>query len=382
MTYETKTVHISRPDEQTGALSTPIYQTSSYQQNSPDNTKAGYAYTRTANPTRKHVEDAICKLEGGRFGFAFASGLAATDCVLKLLNAGDEVVSIDDVYGGTYRILTTVYNRFGVTSKFVDATDVQNVANAVSSKTKFVWLESPTNPTLKISDIQAIAKVAHAVGALLVVDNTFLSPALQRPLELGADIVLHSGTKYLSGHGDVLAGFLVLNDEAIAEQLKYIQNTSGGVLAPFDSWLTIRGIRTLYLRMQKHCENGQKVAEYLINHPKIDKVFFPGLKTHKNHDIAARQQSGFGGMVAFSLKNDTIENATKFLTATQIFILAESLGDVFSLVSHPATMTHKSTPAAVRHATGIQDSLIRLSVGIESAEDLIADIEQALENVK
>ncbi|MDR3273232.1 MAG: PLP-dependent aspartate aminotransferase family protein [Flavobacteriaceae bacterium] len=379
MTFETKIVHISQPDELTGALSTPIYQTSSYQQISPDNTKNGFAYSRTANPTRKAAEEAVALLEGGRFGFAFASGLAATDCVLKLLSAGDEVVSVDDVYGGTYRILTTVYNRFGVKSTFVDSSDAKNVERAMTDKTRFVWLETPTNPTLKISDIKAIADIAHARGAMLVVDNTFLSPALQRPLELGADIALHSATKYLSGHGDVLAGFLVLNDEALAEQLTYLQNTSGGVLAPQDSWLTIRGIRTLSLRMKKHCENAIRVAEYLIKHPKVDKVYFPGLTTHKNHDVAARQQSGFGGMVAFSLKNDTIENASKFLTSTQIFFLAESLGDVFSLVSHPATMTHKSTPAEVRRATGIQDSLIRLSVGIESAEDLIEDIEQALE---
>ncbi|MDR2840477.1 MAG: PLP-dependent aspartate aminotransferase family protein [Paludibacter sp.] len=380
MKFQTKIVHITPADELTGAISTPIYQTSSYQQLSPDNTKAGFAYTRTANPTRKAAEDAIAALEGGRFGFACASGMAATDCVLKLLNAGDEVVSVNDVYGGTYRILTTVYNRFGVTSKFVDTTDAQNVADAVSAKTRFVWLETPTNPTLKISDIQAIAAMAHAVGALLVVDNTFLSPALQRPLELGADIVVHSATKYLSGHGDVLGGFVVLNDEALAEQLKYIHNTSGGVLAPLDSWLTLRGVRTLSLRMQKHCENATKVAEFLAKHPKVDKVYFPGLPTHKNHDIAKKQQGGFGGMVSFSLKDDTIAAATKFLTSTQVFILAESLGDVFSLASHPATMTHKSTPPEVRHATGTQDSLIRLSVGIEDVDDLIEDIEKALLN--
>ncbi|MGM5632111.1 PLP-dependent aspartate aminotransferase family protein [Apibacter raozihei] len=377
MKLETKIVHISKPDELTGAISTPIYQTSSYAQEAPEVHK-GFAYSRTANPTRKVVESAIAELEGGLAGFAFSSGLAATDCVLKLLNQGDEVIAVNDVYGGTYRILTTVYNRFGVTSKFIDTTDAKNVAEAVSSKTRFIWLETPTNPTLKISDIEEIAKIAKSVGALLIVDNTFLSPALQRPIELGADIVVHSGTKYLSGHGDVLSGFVVVNTPELAEELKYIQNTSGGVLSPFDSWLTLRGIQTLSLRLEKHSANAQKVAEYLANHPKVDKIYYPGLKSHKNHEIAAKQQKAFGGMVSFSLKEDTLEAATRVLTQTQIFLLAENLGDVRSLVSHPATMTHKSTPAEIRRETGIQDSLIRLSVGIENADDLIADLEQAL----
>jgi cystathionine beta-lyase len=377
MKLETKVVHISKPDELTGAISTPIYQTSSYVQEAPDVNK-GYAYSRTANPTRKVVEQAITELEGGVAGFAFSSGLAATDCVLKLLSQGDEVVAINDVYGGTYRILSTVYNRFGITSQFIDTTDIQNVANAVSSKTRFIWLETPSNPTLKVSDIGEIAKIAKSVGALLIVDNTFLSPALQRPIELGADIVVHSGTKYLSGHGDVLSGFLVVNDLDLAEELKYIQNTSGGVLSPYDSWLTLRGIQTLSLRLEKHSENAQKIAEYLADHPKTDKVYYPGLKTHKNHDIAARQQSAFGGMVSFSLKEDTLDAATRFLTQTKVFLLAENLGDVRSLVSHPATMTHKSTPEKIKLETGIQDSLIRLSVGIENVDDLIEDLEQAL----
>ncbi len=377
MKFETKIVHISKPDELTGAISTPIYQTSSYVQEAPEVHK-GFAYSRTANPTRKVVEQAVAELEGGFAGFGFSSGLAATDCVLKLLNQGDEVIAVNDVYGGTYRILSTVYNRFGITSKFIDTTDVRNVAEAVSTKTRFIWLETPTNPTLKISDIAEIAKIAKSVGALLIVDNTFLSPALQKPIELGADIVVHSGTKYLSGHGDVLSGFIVVNTPELAEQLQYIQNTSGGVLSPFDSWLTLRGIQTLSLRLEKHSQNAQKIAEYLISHPKVDKVYYPGLKTHKNHDIAARQQKAFGGMVSFSLKEDTIEAATNFLTRTEIFILAENLGDVRSLVSHPATMTHKSTPVEIKKETGIQDSLIRLSVGIEDADDLIKDLEQAL----
>ena len=378
MKLETKLVHISTPDVLTGAISTPIYQTSSYVQEEPDVNK-GFAYTRTSNPTRKVVEQAIAELEGGIAGFAFSSGLAATDCVLKLLKQGDEIIAVNDVYGGTYRIVTTVYNKFGVTSKFIDTTDIQNVLHAVSNKTRFIWLETPTNPTLKISDIEEIAKISKQVGALLIVDNTFLSPALQQPIRLGADIVVHSGTKYLSGHGDVLSGFIVVKDPKIAEELKYLQNTSGGVLSPFDSWLTLRGIQTLSLRMEKHSQNAQKIAEFLTTHPKVDKVYYPGLKNHPNHHIAAKQQKGFGGMVSFSLKDDTLEAAKDFLTRTKIFLLAENLGDVRSLGSHPATMTHKSTPLEVRKETGIQDSLIRLSVGIENVDDLINDIKQALD---
>lgn len=378
MKLETKLVHISTPDVLTGAISTPIYQTSSYVQEEPDVNK-GFAYTRTANPTRKVVEQAIAELEGGIAGFAFSSGLAATDCVLKLLKQGDEIIAVNDVYGGTYRIVTTVYNKFGVTSKFIDTTDIQNVLQAVSNKTRFIWLETPTNPTLKISDIEEIAKISKQVGALLIVDNTFLSPALQQPIRLGADIVVHSGTKYLSGHGDVLSGFVVVKDPKIAEELKYLQNTSGGVLSPFDSWLTLRGIQTLSLRMEKHSQNAQKIAEFLTTHPKVDKVYYPELKNHPNHHIAAKQQKGFGGMVSFSLKDDTLEAAKDFLTRTKIFLLAENLGDVRSLGSHPATMTHKSTPLEVRKETGIQDSLIRLSVGIENVDDLINDIKQALD---
>lgn len=378
MKLETKLVHISTPDVLTGAISTPIYQTSSYVQEEPDVNK-GFAYTRTANPTRKVVEQAIAELEGGIAGFAFSSGLAATDCVLKLLKQGDEIIAVNDVYGGTYRIVTTVYNKFGVTSKFIDTTDIQNVLQAVSDKTRFIWLETPTNPTLKISDIEEIAKISKQVGALLIVDNTFLSPALQQPIRLGADIVVHSGTKYLSGHGDVLSGFIVVKEPKIAEELKYLQNTSGGVLSPFDSWLTLRGIQTLSLRMEKHSQNAQKIAEFLTTHPKVDKVYYPGLKNHPNHHIAAKQQKGFGGMVSFSLKDDTLEAAKDFLTRTKIFLLAENLGDVRSLGSHPATMTHKSTPLEVRKETGIQDSLIRLSVGIENVDDLINDIKQALD---
>lgn len=370
-------MHLVKPDELTGAIMPPIYQTSTYVQELPGTNK-GFTYTRTGNPTRKMIEDAVAEMEGGVAGFGFASGLAAIDCVLKLLNEGDEIVAIDDVYGGTYRVLTNIYNRFGVTTKWVDMTNVQNVADAVTLKTRFVWLESPTNPTLKVADIEAIAKVAKSVGALLVVDNTFMSPVLQNPLALGADIVIHSGTKYLAGHSDVLAGFVVVNTPELAEKLKYIHNTTGAVLAPFDSWLIILGLQTLVLRMERQSENAAKVAEFLAVHPKVDKVYYPGLKTHKNHDVATRQQRSYGAMVSFSLKDDTIDAAFKLVSGTNVFKLAENLGDAKSLVCHPATMTHTSTPVDVRQKAGIQDSLIRLSVGIEGAEDLINDLKQAL----
>ena len=377
MKFETKIMHLIQPDEQTGSLMLPIYQTSTYVQEAPGVNK-GYTYTRTGNPTRKAVEDAVAEMEGGVAAFGFASGLAAVDCVLKLLSAGDEVVAIDDIYGGTYRELTTIYNRYGVTTKWVDMTDVQNVANAVSSKTRIVWLESPTNPTLKISDIEAIAKIAKSVGALLVVDNTFLSPVLQNPIALGADIVIHSGTKYLAGHSNVMAGFVVAKTNELAEQVKYLQFSTGGILAPFDSWLIAQGLLTISLRLERQSENAMKVAEYLSNHPKVDKLYYPGLKTHKNHDVAARQQRTFGAMLSFSLKNDTVEETRRVASGTKLFKLAENLGDVKSLISHPATMTHASTPPEVRHSLGIQDSLLRLSVGIENVEDLIEDLRQAL----
>lgn len=377
MKFETKSIHAIPVDPLTGAISTPIYQTSTYEQEAPGVNK-GFDYTRTSNPTRLTLENLLAQLEGGVRGLAFSSGLAAVDAVAKLLNYGDEVLAVDDIYGGTFRTFTQIFSRFGVKIRFVDTSDVQAVADAITPQTKLIWLESPTNPTLKISDIAAISAIASGHGIKVVVDNTFCTPYLQRPLELGADIVLHSATKYLAGHSDVIAGALVVKDPELADQLKYIQNTSGAILAPFDSWLTIRGIETLQLRVDKHCQNAQKIAEFLRTCPEIDQVFYPGLPSHKNYHIAKKQQSQFGGVISFTLKNDTAENATKICTSTTYFKLAESLGGVKSLICHPAAMTHKSTPAEVRQAAGVKDSLVRLSVGIEHADDLVEDLAKAI----
>jgi cysteine-S-conjugate beta-lyase len=372
----TQLIHSIPVDELTGAISVPIYQTSTYVQESPGINK-GYDYARTGNPTRAALETIIAKLEKGSTGIAFGSGLAAIDAVLKLLKAGDEIVAVDDIYGGAFRLFTHVYEKFGISVKYVDTTNAENVFDAVSEKTKLIWIETPTNPTLKVSDIGAIAKIAKANSCLLCVDNTFASPALQQPLLLGADIVVHSATKYLGGHSDLIAGLVVTKEKELGEKIKFIQNASGAILAPFDSWLVIRGIETLGLRIQQHCRNAQTVAEYLETHPAVEKVFYPGLKTHFNHDIAKKQSKGFGGIVSFTLINDTEEAATAFVTNTNYFKLAESLGGVKSLLCHPAQMTHKSIPAEKRKAAGVADSLIRLSVGLEEAEDLIADLEQA-----
>lgn len=377
MHFETQAIHAVPVDKLTGAVSTPIYQTSTFEQQAPGVHK-GFDYSRTNNPTRKVLEDLIAELEGGTHGFAFASGLAAIDAVIKLLSAGDEVLAVDDIYGGTFRIYSHIYSRFGINIRYTDTTDIINVVDNLTSKVKFVWIETPTNPTLKISDIAEIAKAAHANGSLLVVDNTFASPALQNPLKLGADIVIHSATKYLAGHSDVIAGLVAVNNAELAEQLKFIQNSSGGILSPFDSWLTIRGIETLSLRIQKHSENALSVARYLETARHVDKVFYPGLASYKNHAVAARQQNGgFGGVVSFTLKNDTEDAASKFTQQTGLFKLAESLGGVKSLICHPAQMTHKSIPADKRREAGISDSLIRLSCGIENADDLINDLKLA-----
>ncbi len=379
--FETRSIHSVPSDPLTGAISTPIYQTSTFEQESPGVNK-GFDYSRTNNPTRKVLEGLIAKLESASAGFAFASGLAAIDAVIKLLSSGDEVLAVDDIYGGTFRIFTQIYSRLGIKIKFVDTTDVVNVLDNITPKTKLVWVESPTNPTLKISDIRKIAEIAHTNHSLLVVDNTFASPVLQRPIEFGADIVIHSATKYLAGHSDVIAGLVVVNSDELAEKIKFIQNSSGAILAPFDSWLTIRGIETLSLRVNKHSENALKVAEYLLTVDEIAEVHYPGLVSHKNHDAACIQQNGgFGGIVSFSFKNDSIETAGKFTTLTGLFKLAESLGGVKSLICHPAQMTHKSIPAGIRRASGIKDSLIRLSVGIENADDLINDLKQAFEKL-
>jgi cysteine-S-conjugate beta-lyase len=381
MRPETRIIHAVPVDELTGAISTPIYQTSTYVQSSPG-VNAGFDYSRTNNPTRKVLEDLGAAIENGTHGFAFASGLAAVDAVTKLLRQGDEVLAVDDIYGGTYRLYSKVYEKFGIQIRYVDTSDPQQVVDGITEKTRFVWLETPTNPTLKISDIEAIARIAHASNALLVVDNTFASPALQKPLDLGADIVIHSATKYLAGHSDVIAGLVVVKDPALAQELKFIQNSTGGVLGPFDSWLTIRGIETLLLRVERQSASALTIARYLQTIPEVDKVFYPGLESHPNHEAAVRQQSAFGGVVSFSLKEDTEEAAVSFVTSTSLFKLAESLGGVKSLLCHPAGMTHKSVPVENRRKAGIQDSLIRLSVGLEHEADLINDLHEAFEKVK
>ncbi len=388
MSNATQLIHSIPVDELTGAISVPIYQTSTFVQEAPGINK-GFDYARTGNPTRATLEQIIAQLENGSVGAAFGSGLAAIDAILKLLQSGDEIVAVDDIYGGAFRLFTQVYQKFGIKVNYVDTSNVENVFEAVTEKTKLIWLETPTNPTLKISDIQAIAKIAKASRPAspagrcwLCVDNTFASPALQQPLSLGADIVIHSATKYLGGHSDLIAGLVVTKDKALGEQIKFIQNACGAILSPFDSWLVIRGIETLHLRVKQHCANALEVAEFLSNHPAVDKVYYPGLKSHKNHEIAKKQSTGFGGIVSFSLKEDTTEAAHQFVTSTQLFKLAESLGGVKSLVSHPASMTHKTIPTDKRKAAGVTDSLIRLSVGLEEVADLIRDIEHALSSIK
>jgi cystathionine beta-lyase len=366
-------------DELTGAIAVPIYQTSTFVQEAPGVNK-GYDYARTGNPTRRALEDLLATLEYGHSAYAFASGLAAIDATVKLLSAGDQIVAIDDLYGGAFRLFEQVYRRFGIDIVYCDTTDPAAVAAALTPKTKLVWLESPSNPTLKVSDIAAIADITHQHGALLCVDNTFASPALQQPIKLGADLVVHSATKYLGGHSDLIAGAVVAATPELGAQLKFIQNASGGILAPFDSFLVIRGLETLSLRIERHCSTALKVARYLQTRPEVAAVYYPGLETHPNHEVAKKQQpGGFGGIVALVLQEDTPEAATRVVTSTRYFKLAESLGGAKSLLCHPATMTHKSTPAAQRRAAGVADSLIRLSVGLEDADDLIEDLGRALD---
>ncbi len=382
MKNSTKLIHSIPVDKLTGAVSVPIYQTSTFVQDAPGVHK-GFDYARSNNPTRQVLEDAVAALEQGANGFAFASGLAAIDAVVKLLQTGDEILAVDDIYGGAFRLFTHIYSKFGISVKYVDTIDATNVLDAITDKTKLVWLETPTNPTLKISDIGAIAAIAHQQGALLCVDNTFASPALQQPITLGADIVVHSATKYLGGHSDLIAGLVVTATKELGEKIKFIQNASGGILGPHDSWLVIRGLETLHLRAKEHSANAIKVARFLEEHPAVDRVYYPGLESHINHDIAARQQQGhFGGVVSFTLKTDTVAAATTVVTTTSLFKLAESLGGVKSLLCHPATMTHKSIPEDKRKAAGVADSLIRLSVGLEDADDLIQDINSALNSLK
>lgn len=378
----TQIIHSIPVDELTGSISVPIYQTATYVQEAPGVNK-GYDYARTNNPTREALETIVARLEGGTAGFAFATGLAAIDAILKTLKSGDEIVAVDDIYGGAYRLFTHVYQKFGIRIHYVDTTDASNVSAYLNENTKLVWLESPTNPTLKISDIKTIAGLAHKVGAKVVIDNTFATPVAQNPLESGADYVMHSGTKYLGGHSDLLAGMVVVKDEKLAEEIKFIQNSSGGVLGPHDCWLVIRGIETVALRVERQCENAAKVAAFLNSHPDVHHVNYPGLPSHKNHEIAKVQQNGlFGGMISFSLKNDTEEAALAFVTSTKYFKLAESLGGVKSLLCHPSQMTHKSVPREKRLSSGINDSLIRLSCGIEDAGDLIDDLKQAFEKLR
>ncbi|MBV2226681.1 MAG: cystathionine gamma-synthase [Sphingobacterium mizutaii] len=376
--FATKAIHAGQEaDPTTGAVMTPIYQTSTYQQKAPGDHK-GYEYSRGTNPTRKALEDCIAALENGKFGLAFSSGMAATDCVLRLLQPGDEVVTGDDLYGGSYRIFTKVYEPLGITFKFVNTSDVKAVEDAISDKTKLIWVETPTNPTLKLADIEAIGKIAKAKKILYAVDNTFASPYLQNPLDLGADIVMHSVTKYLGGHSDVVMGALVMNDEDLYKKLWFFYNACGGTPGPQDAFLVLRGIKTLHLRMKAHCENGRKVAEYLKNHPKVEKIYWPGFEDHPGHDVAKKQMKDFGGMVSIVIKGADLAETFRVASGFKVFTLAESLGGVESLINHPATMTHGSIPKETREKVGVVDNLLRLSVGVEDAEDLIADLEQAL----
>ena len=378
MKFNTKTIHGGQsPDKAYGSVMPPIYQTSTYAQTTPGGHK-GYEYSRTHNPTRHALEQSFASIENGNFGLAFGSGLAAIDAIIKLLQPGDEVISTNDLYGGTYRLFTKVFEKFHIKFHFVGMENVEQIEHHINAKTKLIWVETPTNPMLNIIDIKAVANVAQQHKILLAVDNTFATPYLQQPLDLGADIVMHSATKYLGGHSDVVMGALVVKDKALAEQLYFIQNASGAVCGPQDSFLVLRGIKTLHIRMQRHCENGKAVAEFLATHPKVETVYWPGLESHPNHDIAVDQMNDFGGMLSFTTKGNNYEEALKVVERLKIFTLAESLGGVESLAGHPASMTHASIPKEEREKTGVVDSLIRLSVGIEDQHDLIEDLKQAL----
>ncbi len=374
----TKFIHAgSEPDPSTGAIMTPIYQTSTYVQSAPGVNK-GYEYARSQNPTRFALESALAVIENGKFGLAFSSGVAATDAVIKLLMPGDEVIAANDMYGGTYRLFTKVFEKFGIKFIYVDTTNTANIQLAVSPKTKLIWIETPTNPLMNITDISATAGIAKKAGAILCVDNTFASPYLQNPLDLGADIVMHSSTKYLGGHSDVIQGALILNNQELRDQLYFIQKSCGAVPGPMDCFLVLRGIKTLHVRMKQHCENGSVIAQFLRNHPKVEKVYWCGFEDHPNYDIAKKQMRGFGGMMSFTLKDASPEAALKVLTSTKLFSLAESLGGVESLINHPASMTHASIPREERLKNGLTDGLIRLSVGIEDAGDLVDDLALAI----
>ncbi len=378
MKFNTKVIHAGvHPDVSTGAIMTPIYQTSTYVQDEIGVHK-GFEYSRTGNPTRQALENNLAAIEGGKYGACFGSGLAAIDAVVKMLNPGDEVISTNDLYGGSYRIFTTIFEKYGIKFHFVNMLDVQNIEEKINENTKLIWVETPTNPMMNIIDIKKVCDLAHENNILVGVDNTFATPYLQNPLALGADVVMHSVTKYLGGHSDVIMGALVTNDDKIAEEIYRIQNSSGAVCGPMDSFLVLRGIKTLHLRMQRHCENGEKIAHFLNDHPLIDTVYWPGLKSHTNHEVAKNQMNDFGGMISFNLVGDDLEMAKNVVSKTELFTLAESLGGVESLIGHPSTMTHASIPREERIKSGVVDSLIRLSVGIEDVEDLINDLKNAL----
>jgi cystathionine beta-lyase/cystathionine gamma-synthase len=379
MKFGTKAIHAGvHPDQSTGAIMTPIYQTSTYVQEGVGNHK-GYEYSRTLNPTRHALEKNIAAIENGNYGACFGSGLAAIDCILKMLNPGDEVISTNDLYGGTYRLFKTIFEKYGLKFHFTAMQDTSEIEKYITKNTKLIWVETPTNPMMNVIDIAACSTIAKKHNIMLAVDNTFATPYLQTPLDLGADIVMHSVTKYLGGHSDVVMGALVVKDEALSKEMYRIQNSSGAVCGPMDSFLVLRGIKTLHLRMERHCENGKKVAEFMASHPKVDKVYWPGFTTHPNHEVAKKQMRGFGGMISFTLKGNKLEEALAVVKKAKIFALAESLGGVESLMGHPATMTHASIPKEEREKSGVVDSLIRLSVGIEDADDLIADLKQALD---
>ena len=381
MKFGTKTIHAGQTaDPTTGAIMTPIYQTSTYIQKSPGDHK-GFEYSRTGNPTRNTLEKNIAALENGKHGLCFGSGLAAVDAIIKLLSPGDEVISTNDLYGGTYRIFTKVFENFGIKFHFVGMENISNLDSYINSKTKMIWAETPTNPMLNIIDIKALSIISKKNKLTLVVDNTFATPFLQRPLDLGADIVMHSLTKYMGGHSDVVMGAAICKDDAIAKKLFFIQNSCGAVPGPMDSFLVLRGIKTLHIRMQRHCENGKEIATFLNNHPKVDKVYWPGLKTHPNYSVAKNQMDDFGGMISFNLIGNNLNDAITVVSNTHYFTLAESLGGVESLCGHPASMTHAAIPKIEREKTGVVDSLIRLSVGIEDINDLVNDLEQALSKI-
>ena len=378
MNFNTKVIHGGqKPEPATGAVNVPVYLTSTFAQSSPG-VHSGYEYSRAANPTRQALEDSLASIENGAKGLAFGSGLAAIDCVLKLLKPGDEIISVDDLYGGSYRMFTKLFEKYQLKFSFVSFDDVSKIEQLITDKTKLIWLETPTNPLMKLVDIKAVCDMVKGRDILVAVDNTFATPYLQTPLDLGADIVMHSATKYLGGHSDVVAGALVAKTEELGEKLHFIQFASGGILGPHDSYLVLRGIKTLALRVQRHSENGQAVAEYLEKHPAVDNVFYPGLASHPQHNLAKKQMRDFGGMVSFTFKSGKKEDAIKFLEQLKVFTLAESLGGVESLANHPALMTHASIPAEKRAELGITDDLVRLSVGIEDKEDLLKDLEKAL----